>query len=386
MATLNPQILYFDLCKKFYNKNVRNKDMVFSFFYDDVGFPAITEAVQKDYPPDGRFYNLLKFRFIDFKRKPNMTIMLTDHNISSTLSISNTPLERAIFLIEGLIELVKNGEFKEQQVGARLKEIAKDFEINFFLGIPIDEILCIQKSGKTTRANQSHHRKNFKKKISQIPIKTFTIASLNKLVDFKNVDDLSIELCELGLESIGKARNFESDTMKNDHSLLFLCFLYYLKASIYFNEALSLDVKFAIAKYNYAYTLKRLGKLDVALDHLQELKNWEFDSVEDESRVLESIGDIYLINKNYTKAEQYFKKAHDLTPKDPEITFNLLKVYLENKNELKIEETLDLIITINQQKQISKQLIKYWNNLLDSIISTYSKNIAQKSLTIKNKF
>lgn len=308
MISNNPQNLYFELCKNFYSRKVRKKDMAFSCFYDDVGYPAISEAIQKEYPPDGRFYNLLNFRFIDFKRKPSMTTVLTDYTVSSTLSISNTPLEKAIFLIEGLVELVQNKEFKEQQIGAQLKAITKEFNIDFFLGIPIEEILCIQKSGNTTRANQSHHRKNFEKTISKISLKSFSTAPVDKLNDYKNVDDLAIQLFELGLESKVKAKDLECKKIQNDYVALFLCFLHYLKASIYFKEALSLDVDFVIAKYNYAYTLKRLGKFDIALVHLMELKDTEFDAAENESRVLESIGDVYLIQKEHEKAEQYFIK------------------------------------------------------------------------------
>jgi len=382
MATISPQILYFDICKSFYDRKVRKKNMTFSSFYDDVGFPTITEAVQKDYPPDGRFYNLLNFRFIDYKRKPNLTTMLTDYTVSSTLSISNTPLEKAIFLIEGLIELVINEEFKEQQVGDRLKTIVKEFEIDFFLGIPINEILCIQKSGNTTRANQSYHRKKFEKTISKISSKSFSTVPVNKLIDYKNVEELSVQLFELGLESKGNAQKLENNKIQNDYTSLFLCFLYYLKASIYFKEALSLDVEFVIAKYNYAYTLKRLGKLDIALDHLEELKNRGFDMAEKESRVLESIGDIYLIKEDYKKAEQFFLKALKLTPADPEIAFNLLKVYTETKNNIKVEEMLSLLLKIKKHKLINRQLILYWSDLLSYLINNYNGKIAQKSLTI----
>lgn len=351
MIPNNPQNLYFELCKKFYYKNVRKRDMTFSCFYDDVGYPTIEEATKKSYSPDGRFYKLLNFRFIDFKRKPKKTVNLTDYIMLSAKSFGNTPLEKSMVLIDQLIELVEKGEFNEQQIGEKLIKIANDLEIEFFLGIPIEEILCIQKSGNTTSANQSYHRHRFTKTLSKISIKSLSTIPINE-TDYSNVNEESIELFKLGSKNKVKAKELVSSKTKSDYTLLFMSILLFLKASIYFKEAISLDVEFAIAKYNYAYTLKRLGKFDVALDYLQDLESQDFDMVQKKSMILESIGDIYLMKKEYKDAEDYFKSALDLTPKDQEIALNLLKIYKDTKKIFKIDETLDLLFKIKKENKL----------------------------------
>jgi len=358
-TTIHPKIYakYYNISQNFHKADVKLKWFDFNLFMYDVADAAIEEALNqpKKYGPDGRFYNLLRFRYTDFLRKhqPGGITSIQENNDAVELKNSTLPklqicFDKATNLIDELLLQVDG--FTEGQIATTFIDIAKQFNITHFIGIKLEEVEAIFKILNKTRQNRSDHRKKFKALIANITTKTYSRTELQQTKDYKGIKKEAIIYFEKGLQYRYEAKNLKINScLKADIRAFFKCFLCYLKASFCFKKAAETETNFHINRYNYAYVLKRLGFFAEAIVELKELLLADLPSTK-KSMVLECIGDTFLMNGEIDKAINYFESALKLNPNDTEILFNLLDAYYnaENNSDEKITEILNTLVAFKQ--------------------------------------
>lgn len=392
-------LLFFEKCVVFFHKEVKPKhpNISFNIFYDDAGEPTTVEAKRKPelYPPDGRFWKLLQYRFIDYLRVRKTASIYEDHKLNPKLEIQHVEIDN---LLEkkpqenskfnrtiGLIDIALNEEYinnlTDGEIGVILAKIAKENNITHLFNKSIDDIEQIAKSKSSSRQLKLYYRKSYKKKLADLSFKQpiyLTCIPFVKEDDFKGMDETAIKLCELGDESLTIAQKIEKRKSAMNIKSLFRCFLLYFKASVCFKEALRYNAGSAVAKYNYAFTQKRLGFIDDAILNLKDLTKRDLP-IKKLSMVFECLGDACFMKKEYSNARVNFEKAYELTTDDVEVIFNLIDaLHNENKNnQTKIEELLDVLIKLN------KPTPKFRVNLLEDISNMYNNKISDKAALIK---
>jgi len=393
-------LLFFEKCVHFFYKEVKPKHPYISFniFYDDTGAPTTDEAKRspKLYPPDGRFWKLLHYRFIDYLRGEKTASIYEDNrltvevktqhfevdNLYETKPKENLRFNKAIALIDTAANEEYINKFTDGEIGLILAKIAKENNITHFFNKSIDDIEQIAKSKSSSRQLKLYYRKSYKKKLADFKlIRPTCITSIHfvKEDDFKGMDEAAIKLSELGDRSITRAKKIEnSKPGLNNIKSLFRCFLLYFKGSVCFKEALRYNAESAFAKYNYAYTQKRLGFIDEAILNLKDLTKKELPT-DKLSMVFECLGDAYFMKKEYTYARTNFEKALELTPGDVEVIFNQIDA-LENENKNnkpKIDDLLTLLL------KLKKPTPNFRLNLLEKIADMYGGKISAKAALIK---
>jgi len=376
-SSIRPKVYaqYYNISQNFHSSQVMSQWLDFNLFMHEVADSAIKEALHqpKKYGPDGRFFNLLRFRYTDFLRKYEAGSLTTLKENEDAVELyggltTNTQIcvDKAIGLIDDL--LLRTDQFTEGQLATKFIDLAAQFNISHFLGIKINEVDAICEMLKKTRQNRSDHRRKFRILISNITTKTHSKIELNETKDYKGIKKEAIQYFEKGLQNRNDAKEFENNScLKVDISSFFKCFLYYLKASFYFKKANEIDASFFVNRYNYAYVLKRLGFFTDAIVELKELATEKLPDSK-KAMILECLGDTFLLLGKLNKAISYFKAALKLSPKDEEIMFNLLDAYQQNKNEIKVQSILTRIIKLNKPisnpshliliKQLKKFIIK----------------------------
>lgn len=389
-SSIRPKVYaqYYNISQNFHSSQVALQWLDFNLFMHEIADTAIKEALHqpKKYGADGRFFNLLRFRYTDFLRKykaGKLTSLQENESIVElkVSSSSNTKicLDKTIGLIDDL--LLQVDQFTEGQLATKFIDLAGQFNITHFLGIKINEVDAICKMQTKTRQNRCDHRKKFKTLIANITTKSHTTIELDETKDYSGIKKEAIKYFEQGLQNRCAAKEFENNSrLKVDITSFFKCFLCYLKASFYFKKANEIDASFYVNRYNYAYVLKRLGFFTDAVIELKELVSEELPTSK-KAMILECLGDTFLLSEEFDKAINYFEAALKFLPQDVETLFNLLNAYYQNKNESKIESILTSIIKLNKAISNQSHLM-----LLKQIAKTSNSNIIQlTSLIIKIK-
>jgi len=392
-------LLFYEKCVLFFNKEVKPKHPYISFniFYDDTGAPTTDEAKRqpKLYPPDGRFWKLLQYRFIDYLRIEKTSTAYEDFKLNPKSEIQSVelvdlceskPKENLRFnKAIALIDIASNEEYinnlTDGEIGVILAKIANENNITHFFNKSINDIEQIVKSKSSSRQLKLYYRKSYKKKLADINFKQPTCVSSFPFVkedDFKGLDEVAVKLCEMGDNAITKARKIEKNKKSLNIKSLFRCFLLFFKGSICFKEALRYNAESAMAMYNYAFAQKRLGFTDAAILNLKDLTKKDLPTGK-LSMVFESLGDAYFIKTEYTNARINFEKALELTPEDVEVIFNLIDaLHNENKNnQVKIDELLALLL------KLKKPTPNFRLNLLEDIRTIYNDKISIKAALVK---
>lgn len=346
---------YRKLCMQFFDKKVDKTVFGYENFMNLIGIETINEATknsQKIYPADGRFYQLLTWRYaLILKEMP--TIVLKDNfnyyadnkvkswtphfeaedNKSEEEPFSNRILlERIVQLTSNLLVQLEEGKFKAKQISVLFFKITKHLKITHFLGLPIDEFACIKEAKALNKQKRNYHNKRFRFLLHD---------SGNKQIFKPQPDQNGIKIFRTGNVYRRKATELERLDLTKDIFAFFKCFLNYLTASFYFKEALKVEPNLFLAKYNYAYVIKRLGFINEAIS---ELNSFDLDGLKDQEKiiVLENLGDCYCIaakhkiNNNLNQCEinfllnkalENFEKAFQIAPHDAQLVFNLTEVY-----------------------------------------------------------
>lgn len=391
-STTTPPILpkvyekYYGISQNFHHTQISPAWLDFNLFMYEVGDAAIEEALiqPKKYGPDGRFYNLLRFRYIDFLRKHQPDNITSIKENKETVEVKNTTIpnlqicfDKAIGLINGLLKQVD--DFTDGQIATKFIDIAGQFSITHFLGVKINEVEAISKMQNKTRQNRSNHRKKFRLLISNIKTNSYSKIDLDTSEDYKGIQKEAIKYFEKGLQYRYEAKEFENTSrIKLNVNSFFKCFLCYLKASFCFKKAIEIDVEFDINRYNYAYVLKRLGFLNEAIVELNELCSASLPKRK-KAMVLECLGNTYSLEIDNEKAINYFEAALQFSPGDIEIIFNLLEAYEkeESNYENKIISKLNMLIKINQKINNPDHLM-----LINKLKHSNNKNIIKLTYLI----
>jgi len=390
-STTNPVLpniyeKYYGISQNFHHSKTIPEWFDFNLFMYEVGDAAIEEALvqPKKYGPDGRFYNLLRFRYTDFLRKhqPGNITSIEQNDDAIESKFTTTPnlqicFNKAIALVDELLQ--QADQFTEGQIATKFIDLANQFNITHFFGIKIDDIEAICKMQGKTRQNRSDHRRKFKLLIANINVKSTSRVELDESKDYEGVDKEAILFFEKGLQYRYEAKEFENkNCLKADMNTFFKCFLSYLKASFCFKKATEIDANFHVNRYNYAYVLKRLGFFADAIVELNELCLIDLPK-QKKAMVLECLGNTYSLEIDSKKAINCFETALKLSPHDTEIMFNLLEEYDKDENEHKIIDLLKLLIKTNQTINNQSHLM-----LLNKLATTKNSKIIELTSTIKN--
>lgn len=298
-----------------------------------------------------------------------------------------------IKLLDDLENSIVNNHFKDKSVVAKLIEITTKFDLNCFIGIPIEEITCLIELNKTTRQNRDFHKKKFDRNLKKLhsvikeeSLHYLSISILNNGASTNNKQQ-AVELRMEGQKAKERAKLFQNQFMTFDDSSpfidenqsiiksLFISLLNYTKASLFFNAAIEIDPDYTTARYNYGYCLKRLGYLERSIEEFNDcLKSTSVR--QEKSMIHEALGGTYFLTKNYDKALAEYKKALKITPNDKEVLLNVLEInYLLTKN-VKILKTLKKLVHIGQA------IPEMRRKLLIDIAEKHDKEISTLCYTI----
>lgn len=383
---------YYEICQTFFYSNVRVYWIDYNCFFDDVGRPAINEATKvkgSNYPPDGRFFNLLKNRYTDYlrklhKQKVEYTSDNKLFNNKDTIATISTPLENSISLIDDYINRIDNIKINDKTIGTIFYNIAKENNITHFLNIPIDQILPIFMVKSVKSQNRNYHKNRFRILLNNYEGKIPQSFSVVPDDEIANDESNSRHYIKEGFDARDEAlKALGKSKLETNAKEFFICFLYFLKASILFQKAIELDVDNITALYNLAFIQKRLGFFPEAKDKLNVLLNMNLPE-DIESMVYECLGDTHLLQADLYVALKHFKKALTHTPKDHEVNFNILRTYFEldefNDNNDKLSNVDKTLITL---LKINKPTPKMRHKLLDKIMNRYNEEVATKALLVK---
>lgn len=373
---------YFDVIETFFNSKVSG--MRFDDFYDNVGAPTYQEATTaKQYPPDGRFFMLLNFRYLSFLRNRvhyiELPISLTE---PLELFICRTSLEKATCLIDAGIKRIEEGDISDKQCTALFIKIADKENIKVVQGIRIEDLEFIQRASGKTSQNRNGLARKGRENLTQIVPRIISSSSIQESI---SIDTKAQDLFkELFVPVHLCIKEIEQDVIK-EGKVLFKYLLLCLKASYVLKYIIEFDITFAKAKYNYGSVLRKIGKFDAALIALNEAKELVGANNKLLSAITESIGCTFLLKGDLSEAVSAFKKALKLNPNDTEIVFNLLEAYTLSNNTEEIDNTLSLLHDFSNKGMIRNDLLIIHLALLDNIIDSQNKSIALKAFLLKTK-
>jgi len=226
---------YRKICMQFFDTKVDKSVFGYEKFMELIGVDTINEATknnEKIYPADGRFYQLLGWRYaLIIKEMPHFVLKenFNHYTASGTLNwmsnyeekskheeaecLSNQiPLEKIVNLTTNLLDQVEQGKYKAKQISVKFFKIAKQLKITHFLGIPIDEFSCIKEAKALNKQKRNYHNKRFKSLLS---------SHISSTVFKKQADSVGINYFRVGVEYREKATALERFDLTQDIFSLF---------------------------------------------------------------------------------------------------------------------------------------------------------------------